>query len=59
MLWTVTLLANFCGALSGGVITLTIPTLAREFGCSVDTAALVAFLPNFFAAMLGAHIRTC
>ena len=53
LLWTVTLLANFCCALNGGVITLTIPTLAAEFGCSVETAAWVAFAPNFFAAMCG------
>ena len=53
LLWGVTLLANFCGALNGGVITLTIPTLADEFDCSVETAAWVAFAPNFFAAMFG------
>ncbi len=52
-LWVICLLGNFLGALNGGVITLTIPTLAAEFGCSIETAAWVAFAPNFCSAMFG------
>ena len=52
-LWVVCLLGNFLGALNAGVITLTIPTLAEEFQCSVETAAWVAFAPNFVSAMFG------
>jgi MFS family permease len=52
-LWVICLLGNFLGALNGGVITLTIPTLAAEFDCTVETAAWVAFAPNFCSAMFG------
>ena len=47
------LCTNFFGALSGGVLGLTVPLIAHDFGVDIELAAWTTLSSMFASAMLG------